>query len=386
MTDQSTRVNRWSASDSEVFEQTRAALEAGEPGVLATIVEVRGNAYRRPGAKMLIFEDGGGIGAVTAGCLEDEILELAADVREDGSPRVERFDLMGDDDVWGLGVGCNGVIDVLLEPLDASYEPAIEAFERGEDVAVLTVLESDPPDVDSGDRFYLESDDEQNSLDGDEPERRLVEELREPALKLAASGKSDTVELEIDGASVSVFVDGQSSPADLVVVGTGHDVSPLVDAAKHADFRVTVTGFRGGMATEERFPRADSVVSTSPARITEDVEFDRNTYVVVMTHNFVDDRLALGELVETPVPYIGLMGPTDRFERMLDRFETEDDPIDDSQIERIYTPIGLDLGGGSPYQIAYSIVAELLAVRNDRTPQHLRDRKGTIHERIELEV
>ena len=104
-----------------------------------------------------------------------------------------------------------------------------------------------------------------------------------------------------------------------------------------------------------------------------------------MTHNFIDDRLTVEALLDSPSPYIGLMGPHDRFQEMVEAFDESGRSLDDGDLDRIYTPIGLDLGGGSPYQIAHSIVAELLAVVNERTPKHLRDREGNIHERIELD-
>ena len=107
--------------------------------------------------------------------------------------------------------------------------------------------------------------------------------------------------------------------------------------------------------------------------------FDTNTYVVVMSHNFIDDRFALAELLETDVPYIGLMGPKERFEQMLDEFEQEGETLGD--LDPVYTPVGLDLGGGAPYQVAHSIVGEVLAVKNGREGGHLRAREGTVHNR-----
>ncbi|WP_380675688.1 XdhC family protein [Salinigranum sp. GCM10025319] len=125
-------------------------------------------------------------------------------------------------------------------------------------------------------------------------------------------------------------------------------------------------------------------MSTSPARMTDAYDFDANTYVVVSTHNFVDDRLAVEALLATEVPYVGLMGPRERFEEMLDDFAAEGTEFTDAQLDRLYTPVGLDLGGGSPYQIALSIVSEALAVKNGREPKHLKTREGTIHDRVEL--
>jgi xanthine dehydrogenase accessory factor len=170
-----------------------------------------------------------------------------------------------------------------------------------------------------------------------------------------------------------------------VVFGSGHDVRPVVELARTVDFRVTVVSFRGGLATPERFPEADRVCSASPPEIREELVLDEETYAVVMTHNFVDDRLVLDELLASEVPYIGLMGPRERFEEMVAEFAAEGREFTDAELERIYTPIGLNLGGGTPYEIAMSIVAEAQAVASGREPTHLRQRESPIHDRIDLD-
>ncbi|RQH02490.1 XdhC family protein [Natrarchaeobius oligotrophus] len=371
----------WSVSETDVMRAVAEIVRDGREAVLATVVDVEGNAYRRPGAKMLVTPDGSGVGSITAGCLEDEVVELARRVLEDGESRIETYDLMEDDDVWGLGVGCNGIIDVLLEPLDDGFRPVVDAFEDGDDVASLTVLESDHDDVSRFDRGYYDPTDGVVSTDDgfewlEKSDVDVVDELVE-------RGRGGTIPVSADDRSIELFVDGIAAPPELVVLGTGHDVAPIVELAAKNDFRVRVIGFRGADAVADRFPDAAAVSSTSPSTLREAHDFDENTYVVVMTHNFLDDRLAIDELLRTPVPYVGLMGPRERFEEMLEEFADEDRSFDDGELDRrVYTPVGLDLGGGSPYQIAHSIVAELLAVHNDRTPRHLSEREGPIHRRI----
>lgn len=372
--------SNWSVPEQDVIDTARRVIETDVSAVLATIVDVEGSAYRRPGAKMVIPDDGQSIGSITAGCLEDEVYDLAQDVLADGSSRVESYDLTGDDDVWGLGVGCNGVIDVLLEPLGEDYRPVTEAVTVNAHMAVCTVLRSDDPAVAVGDRVYFDRDG--SNVCGDAWPERLANEIHEPAVQLAESGNAQTVTVETFYGENDVFIDGVSPPPELVVLGTGHDVGPVVELAKKNDFQVTVVGFRGVATTPERFPHADRVRTSSPASLQENHEFDQDTYVVVMSHNFVDDRLALDELLATPVPYIGLMGPRKRFQEMQEEFAKEGRRFSPEELDRIYTPAGLNLGGGTPYQIAHSIIAEVLAVHNDRTPQHLKSRKGHIHDRV----
>jgi xanthine dehydrogenase accessory factor len=373
----------WSVPETEVMDAIGDAIDDRE-AVLATVVDVEGNAYRRPGAKMVIAEEGDGVGSITAGCLEEEVLALAEDVLADGRPRLETFDLTGDDDVWGLGVGCNGVIDILLEPLDGSYRPVVDAHEGGGDIAVLTVLEGGA-DTRQGDRVYARP--ENGALDVDAPgwPEWLVDALAGPAAELLDSDTSDTLSFGRDGETVDVFVDSVTAPPDLVIFGTGHDVAPVVDLASQVDFRVTVAGFRGATATEERFPAADEVISTSPADVRRALDLDGSTYAVVMTHNFIDDRITLEELLESPVPYIGLLGPRERFEEIREECRAEGREFTEAELERIYTPAGLDLGGGTPFHIAQSIAAEVTAVRYGREPKHLKEREGHIHERPSLE-
>jgi xanthine dehydrogenase accessory factor len=376
------------ASAADVLAHARAAVDAGETPVLATVIDVAGSAYRRPGAKMLVTDDGG-VGHVTAGCLEGEVERVAASVRADGEPRVERYDLTpaADDDVWGLGVGCNGVVDLLVEPVDEGYRRALDPVAAGDDVGVLTVVDRPGDEGDDGDgppvgaRAYYDPAAGTFDRDDDFP-ATLAGRLREAVATVTDRGGADTV--VVDG--TAVFVDGLRAPDDLLVCGTGNDVRPIVDAGRRAGLRTTVVGFRGATATAERFPTADAVVSTSPGRLREadGVDLDASTYVVVATHNFVDDRLAVDELLASPVPYVGLMGPRERFEEMLDEFDAEGRTFSAAELDRLYTPVGLDLGDGTPGGIATSIVAEVLAVANGREPRHLRDREGPIHERSDL--
>ena len=370
----------WSVPETEVLTSIRTLLDGGRDAVVATVVDVEGSAYRRPGAKMLVEEDGEGLGHITAGCLEDEVFELTAEVLAAGEPRIETYDLMeDDDDVWGLGVGCNGIIDILLEPLDESYRPAVEAFEAGERVGVITVLGGDAP---MGAKAYFRDGSVETESEGF-PDW-LAGAIADPAEQLVADGASDAIEVETADGSAEVFVDGIEPTPDLLVFGSGHDVGPLVELGRKNDFRVTVVGFRGAADLEERFPHADEVIATSPAGVADAIETDPSTYAVVMTHNFIDDRLTVEALIDAGVPYVGLMGPHERFEEMLEEFEAEGREFDSKELEAVYTPIGLDLGGATPYGIATSIVGEVLAVHHGREPKHLREREGTIHERVEV--
>lgn len=373
----------WSVPETDVFASIQELLSTDRSAVVATIVDVEGSAYRRPGAKMVIKEGGVGLGHITAGCLEDEVFELTSEVLAAGEPRIETYDLMeDDDDVWGLGVGCNGIIDVLLEPLDEVYRPAIEAFEAETPIGIITVVSGDAP---LGAKAYYQPGDGVESASDAFP-AWLTEATGDPAATFTEQGGADTVTIETVQGTVDVFIDGIQPAPKLVVFGSGHDVGPVVDLGKKTGFRVTVASFRGATDLEDRFPSADQTIVTSPPKIRDALDLDARTYTVVMTHNFIDDRLTLDELVQSPVPYIGLMGPRERFREMEEEFQAEGRTFSEDELTAVYTPIGLDLGGGSPYQIATSIIAEIMAISNDREPKHLKEREGPIHDRTDIEA
>jgi len=376
----------WSLPETEVLDAIVSGI-TDEQAVLATVVAVDGSAYRRPGAKMVITDDNDGVGAVTAGCLEDQVLGLAEQVLSGGEPRIDRFDLTGNDDVWGLGVGCNGVVDILLEPLTSEYRPVAEAHENREDIAVLTMLDGGETDIEQGDHVfghptraasYRNLSFEMTATHWPE---ELLTVLTEPTAELLATDTSDSITAKWEGKTVEVFVDSVRAPPELVVFGGGHDVAPVVELAKRVGFNVTVVTFRGKTADDEQFPAADCIFTTAPADLEETLAFDTDTYAIVMSHNFVDDRLALDELLTTPVEYIGMVGSRGRFEEMQEAFAAEGGQLSAAERDRIYTPAGLDLGGGTPFHIAQSIVAEVTAIHHGRDPQHLTDRTGPIHER-----
>jgi Xanthine and CO dehydrogenases maturation factor, XdhC/CoxF family len=165
------------------------------------------------------------------------------------------------------------------------------------------------------------------------------------------------------------------------VLGSGNDVSPVVDLGSNSGFQTVVAGFRGASVAPDKFPRAQKVLTTNPISIGEAIEITPDTYTVVMSHNFVDDQLALAALLDSPTPYIGLMGPRERYEELAEALADEGRSIGPEDEARIYAPVGLDLGGGTPYQIALSIVGEVLAVNNDQSGSHLAVRDGPIHAR-----
>ena len=373
----------WAASTLAVRDALREHLDADT--AVATVTGVEGAAYRRPGAKMVLADaDGSATGAITAGCLEGPVAELADRALADG-PLARTFDLTSEDDTWSFGLGCNGVIDVLVEPADESFRDALARAGAGERVALLTVVDGDHP-APVGARTFADSDGETATTDSRPaiPDDVLAA-LGETPREFAAAGRSDTVEVETDRGTAAVFVDGYEPVPGLLIFGSDNDVRPVSRLARDAGFEVTVASARGARADEERFPAAHRVVATRPTEVPEVVSRPEDTYAVVMSHNFVDDRLALDALLDTAVPYVGLMGPRKRFREMREAMTEEGRELTAADRERISTPVGLDLGGGEPTQVALSVVAEVVAVANGRDGGRLTHREGPIHPRPESE-
>jgi xanthine dehydrogenase accessory factor len=377
------RDDPWSVTDRGIHDELRSLRQAGETAAVATVVGVEGSAYRRPGAKLVAPAGEDALGAITAGCLEGPVAKLAADARTDGTVTVETFDLM-DDEAWGLGLGCNGVIDVLVEPLDDSIDPLLDALEARESATLLTVVDSEDDDVPVGARTVVTDDGASDPTDRAAIPAEAVDELRDAAVNARESGSNGTFTVERAAGDIEVFVDGVEPAPELLLFGAQNDVHAIARLAAEAGFRVTVASPRGARASSEDFPNAHRVVGTHPDELAAAVVDDERTYAVLLSHNLVDDRLGLETLLDdTEVPYIGLMGPRKRFDDLRENAREDGRTFTQADLDRVSTPVGLDLGDGSPMGIALSIVGEAVAVANDADGGRLKDRTGKIHPRTE---
>jgi len=359
----------WSATKKDL----REALASHDvQATVATVAAVDGSAYRRPGAKMLVTADGGATGAVTAGCLEPLVLDCCDRARRTGRPRVERFDLTSEDETWGLGLGCNGVIDLLAEPRDLSWNPIVETLNNGPAV-VVTAVESGAETA-VGDRVLVDEAGSRAVPDRDPVPRPHLEGATDTIDRVTGTDKTTTV----DVGETTLLIDGLTPVPELLLFGSQNDLSPLVTLGNQTGFRVVVHSPRGSI-DDSTFPRADDVRTGHPSTVAAGVT-DEHTYAVVMSHNLVDDRLAVETLLqETNVPYVGVMGPRDRFERLRDGLAHDGVELTAAELDRVAAPVGLDLGGSTPTGIALSIVSEVVAVHNDRSGGRLKDRAGPIH-------
>lgn len=345
---------------------------------LATVVATSGSTYRRSGARLVVAANGPTVGNISGGCLEGDVVRSAGEALASGRSQILHFDLTADDDiVWGWGLGCNGVIDVLVEPAVAA-RPSLDALRvaRREDRAVALVTVLDGPQL--GRHLVVHPDGSiEASLDeaglGDTD---LDEAAQRQAIEAMAEGANRTTLL---ATGVRALVEVHRPPLRLVVCGAGHDAIPLVAAGASLGWRVEVVDDREAFLNAERFPEALRFVRSEPAQVSDRAGVDERSYVVVMSHNFLRDQDYLGSLVNSDAAYIGVLGPGERLDQLLSALAADGTHPGFGVRERIHGPAGLDLGAEGPEEIAWSIVTEILAVSRRAGAGFLRRRAGPIH-------
>jgi len=346
---------------------------------LATVVRVEGSAYRRPGARMLITETGQTTGVLSGGCLERDVCERAVKVMRTGEPVVVKYDTTSEDDiVWGLGLGCNGVVQVLIEPANSEcmndFMLLLTACSKGQRRgAVATAIQlNGETGTTIGSRVLLYPNGE---VAGEFFSLQIFDELREAV----RSGISTTKHYEAEAGEIDVFIEVIEPKVQLVIFGAGHDAIPLVALARTLGWHTTVVDTQSRAASQTRFGEADEVLLCRPEEVRSRVLLTKRTITVMMTHNYLHDLELLKTLLSSPAPYIGCLGPRRRTERLLQELSIDDELIPEVSLDRLHAPVGLDIGAETSEEISLSIVAEIKATLAGRNGGLLRSRKGTIH-------
>ncbi len=352
----------------------------GRDAVLATVVGVSGSTYRRPGARMLLVPEGRLAGSVSGGCLEGDLVKKAQWQTRSGPALVTYDSTDADDDVvWGFGLGCNGVVQVLLERV-SPHAPGplrlLQAVLRDQKPGVIaTVISEDVRSL--GERLLLLPDGNRERTLAD---AALPAQIEADAQDVLMAQKSDTRSYALpNGTNAVVFLEAVLPPLPLVIFGTGHDALPLVRFAKELGWHVTVADTRAASARPERFPQADRVLAGSAEAVCAEIRLTARTMAVVMTHNYPDDKRVLRALLASPVSYIGQLGPKARTERLLAEISDDGFAVTEDHRNRLHGPVGLDLGADTPEQIALAIIAEIQAVSARRGGGLLRDRRDPLH-------
>jgi xanthine/CO dehydrogenase XdhC/CoxF family maturation factor len=345
---------------------------------LATVVWVEGSSYRRPGARMLITDDGRWEGAISGGCLEGDALRKARKVMQEGVPVLVTYDTMDDDaNSLGVGLGCNGIIDVLIEPVDPAF-PAnpvvvLKEFVEKKDVRVLaTVVRSNTgTGLQVGSRFVLTTG----------TTAAIPGWLSDDMQEVMQSGRPQTRKYSLAGCETEIFMERFDPGIELVIFGAGYDVIPLARLAREIGWQVTVTEDCIAHLSPKRFPAATCVLYADRHAVLEKIAITDRTAAVLMSHNYKYDLAVLESLLKTEVPYIGMLGPRKRFEKMQTEFRNSDKKISPQTYDRVHAPVGLDIGAETPDEIALSVVAEIKAFFSKRPAGFLKEKAGPIHER-----
>lgn len=363
----------------DIFTAVSRADASGEPVALATIISVRGSTYRREGARLLTTSSGRQIGNISGGCLEGDLAVVSSEVLASGAPRLVTYDLTADDDaVWGLGLGCNGAIEVFVEPTTAGdplWRAVHATLEHETTVSVATVIEGSG-DMPAGRRVLIWPGGRREGSLGDPQADAGVEAMAQAAVREL---RPRTGAVQAVGGPLRVFVEVLHPPPRLVVCGAGHDAIPLVRLASLLGWRVLVVDRREAFLTPERFPDAAGFVHTEFRDAGQAVPTDVHTYVLIMTHNYIHDRDLLRSFLPTPAVYLGMLGPRARTEKIMRELEAEGVAIGEPRRAQIFGPVGLDIGSETPDEIALSALAEILAAARGRKGGSLRDRAGPIH-------
>ncbi|GAA6621033.1 XdhC family protein [Scytonema sp. NUACC26] len=365
----------------ETFEQCKLT---GQRTAIATVVKTSGSVYRRPGARMLITDDGQTIGAISGGCLESNVFERSQPLMfYSGEPLVVQYDTTSSDDiVWGFGLGCNGVVNVLIESLaDASasnqLEFIAECFLQHQSGAIATIFDvKGDTQVKVASRLFLKQD---GAVTTNIKDRELAQKVLQDAQEVFTSGRSRVESYSLVNGCVEVLLEVIQSPLPLLVFGAGHDAIPVVNCAKQLGWHVKVIDNRPGYTTRDRFPNADDIIFCDPENLKAHLSFNSHMVAVVMTHKYLHDLELLRTLLLSPLEYIGLLGPKTRRERLLQDLQASGFMPTPDQLHHLYGPVGLDIGANTPEEIALSIVAEIQAVVACRSGSSLRERTKPIH-------
>lgn len=359
------------------------AQKLGKQAALATVVHVDGSSYRRPGARMLITEDGHLTGAISGGCLEGDALRKALLVMTEKKSKLVTYDTMDDDDAkFGVGLGCNGIIQVLIEPIDPGYPnnpiQFLKAVNEKRLKSVLITLFSlqDKKNSQYGTCLLLKED---KSIVDTAPVLKdiLTADATEALLNQNSSFKNYVSENQ----NLTAFIEVIKPPVSLIIIGAGNDVVPLADMADILGWETTVVDGRANYAKQERFMSACKVLVSKPENVLKQIAIDEQTVFVLMTHNYNYDMAMLRQLIQRNVVYAGMLGPGKKLERMLDELKEEGINLTAQQLSIIHTPVGLDIGAETSEEIALSILAEIKAMFAGRLGTSLKSHKDVIHPR-----
>jgi xanthine dehydrogenase accessory factor len=367
-----------------ILRRLKELHRSGESCALATIVSVQGSSYRRPGARMLFSKNGREAGFISAACLEADLFEKVKEVMDGNKQVLFSYDTTAPEDaVFGIGHGCSGFLEILIEPIDAAQPPLSLALlqaasEQKEICAIATVFRSEGVNSEAlGTKLFFPSS---CRLTTSLAKVELTELLSQDITQALQNGRSTIKHYGYSETTADVFIEIIHPPVPLLVFGATPDVRPLVRLASEVGWNVTVIDHRSAFAVKKDFPDADTVLLLSPENYASHLQITPGTCAVIMIHQFAAEANALRFLLSSNVRYAGLLGPKTKCDLLLQHLAAEGFSPDEEQRTKLYNPVGLDFGAETAEEIAVSIVAEINAVINKRDGGFLKNRQGPIHE------
>jgi xanthine/CO dehydrogenase XdhC/CoxF family maturation factor len=372
----------------EIITAFDEAQKVGKQTALATVVHVDGSSYRRPGARMLITEDGQLTGAISGGCLEGDALRKALLAMSQQKAKLVTYDTSDEDDAkLGMGLGCNGIIQVLIEPVNA-FDPnnpvqllKAVASRRQQHVLITLFSPENKMDVQHGTCLLVSED---GNVCGNAP--ILNEILMTDAASAFESKNSSFKKYNTKDSSQVAFIEVIKPSVCLVIIGAGNDAIPLAKMADILGWETIVVDGRPDYAKKDRFVTACHVLVSKPESVLDKVTVDDQTVFLLLTHNYNYDLAMLRALLKKQVIYIGCLGPKTKLDRMIGELRDEGVVVTGEQLSGLFGPVGLDIGAETSEEIALSILAEIKAVLASKDGQSLRANAGTIHSRSALRI
>lgn len=344
------------------FNKTMAAL--------ATVVRVEGSSYRRMGARMLVLEDGSFLGGISGGCLEGDAKRRAKKTMMDLQPSIHTYDTTQDDEHQvGVGLGCNGIIDVLFTPLNGKYD-AVSALEQvtGTRKPQLLITQLREKKTISGKCFLFNG---HASVKGNVPPDEM-EMVALEAERTFLSGNSEKKEFENGSA---YFFEVIRPPLQVFALGGNYDVYPFARIAKELGWTINIVCNKQ-KAGKDLFAVAQVIDSKDDW--TQGI--DEFSAIILMSHDLLTDTLNLEKVLNLKAPYIAMLGPKKRKEKILDAITEKGIDISQEALLKLHSPAGLDIGANTPEEIALSIAAEITGFFSGRPGNPLREKEGSIHE------
>lgn len=371
----------------DIIQSYKKAQQAGKKTALATVVHVEGSSYRRPGARMLVTEDGELTGAISGGCLEGDALRKALLAITQQQNKLVTYDTTDEDDnSIGIQLGCNGIVHILFEPIDASKENhPIELLQNAAKQAGISVLATlfslnNPQAKQQGTCLFANNTHLQCN---DESIKTILNDDVKDVLQTQTSLIKN---YNINTTAFTGFIELVKPAVELVIAGAGNDAFSIVKMAEVLGWHITIVDGRKTHATAQRFPSVKKIIVGKPAEAVSQLSITAQTVFVLMSHNYNYDTAMLQQLIKTSSKYVGVLGPKKKLQKMLDEIESIGVQVTEFDKEKIYGPVGLDIGAETAEEIAASIIAEIKAVLSGKNGNSLKQKDGYIHDHADAPI